>query len=64
MRFDQTSQVSAYDIINQYSSMDLQKIFIDYGDFTQPKAREIASKIIQTRNKQKIQTTFNLKKIL
>lgn len=64
MRFDQDQKVSAYDIVNKYSSQQLENIFIDYADFTASKAREIADKIIQSRKSFEIKTTFNLKKIL
>jgi 16S rRNA C1402 N4-methylase RsmH len=64
MRFNQEQKDSAQDIINKYSSNQLEKIFIDYADFTSNKAREIADKIIETRNKNLIQTTFDLKNIL
>jgi 16S rRNA (cytosine1402-N4)-methyltransferase len=64
MRFDQAQKLSAYDIVNQYSSSELQKIFIEYADFTPVKSKEIAEHIVQTRKKSDIQTTFDLKKIL
>lgn len=64
MRFDQEQKVSAYDIVNKYSSQQLENIFIDYADFTASKAREIAQKIIQNRKQSEIKTTFDLKKIL
>lgn len=64
MRFDQEQNISARDIVNKYSSSQLEKIFIDYADFTAVKAREIADKIIQSRKKTEIITTFDLKKIL
>lgn len=64
MRFDQDQKDSAYDIINKSSSIQLEKIFIDYADFSPSKAREIADKIIQTRKNSEIKTTFDLKNIL
>ena len=64
MRFDQSQPKSAYDIINTYSLPDLQKIFIEYADFTPIKSHELAQKIIQSRQQSPIQTTFDLKKIL
>jgi len=64
MRFDQEQKNSAYDIINKGSSIQLEKIFIDYADFTPSKAREIADKIVQTRKNSEIKTTFDLKNIL
>lgn len=64
MRFDQEQKYSAYDIVNQSSSIQLEKIFIDYADFSPSKAREIADKIVQTRKNSEIKTTFDLKNIL
>jgi 16S rRNA (cytosine1402-N4)-methyltransferase len=64
MRFNQDQNISAYDIINRYTSPQLEKIFIDYADFTSSKAKELADKIIQTRKASEIKTTFDLKRIL
>ncbi|MFZ2151405.1 MAG: 16S rRNA (cytosine(1402)-N(4))-methyltransferase RsmH [Candidatus Absconditicoccaceae bacterium] len=64
MRFDQGQKDSAYDIVNKSSSIQLEKIFIDYADFSPSKAREIADKIVQTRKNSEIKTTFDLKNIL
>lgn len=71
MRFDPLQKISAHDIVNQYSSTQLEKVFVDYADFTPIKAREIADKIVHTRNNHPdyrklswIKTTFDLKKIL
>lgn len=64
MRFDQNAKQSAYDIVNQYKLQDLSNIFINYGDFTQKKAKELAEAILRERSKQNIKTTFDFKKIL
>lgn len=64
MRFDQDSTLSAYDIVNKYSAQQLEKIFIEYADFTPIKSKEIAAKIIDARRESDIKTTFDLKKIL
>lgn len=64
MRFDNQNWQSAYNIINQYSISDLAQIFINYAEFSQSKANEIAQKIIETRKNQKIETTFQLKQLL
>ncbi len=64
MRFDQEQNLSAYDIVNKYSAQQLEKIFVEYADFTPIKSREIAENIVQTRKKSEIQTTFDFKKVL
>jgi len=64
MRFDQNAKISAYDIIAKYKSPELVRIFMDYGDFTDKKAQELADTIIRHRNKSSIKTTYDLKKIL
>ncbi len=64
MRFDQEQKDSAYDIVNKSSSDQLEKIFVEYADFTPSKAREIADKIVQIRKNSPINTTFDLKNIL
>lgn len=64
MRFNQDSKLSSYDVVNKYSSQELQKIFIEYADFTPIKSKEIAEKIIDSRRESDIKTTFDLKRIL
>ena len=71
MRFDNKSNnldgkqnVSAYDIINKYNSIDLTKIFVDYAEFTEQKSQEIARHIVKSRKSSPIKTTFDLKNAL
>ena len=64
MRFDNQSWVSAYDIINKYSALELSQIFIDYAEFTPQKSQEIARHIVNSRKSTPINTTFELKNVL
>ena len=64
MRFDNKNGKSAYDIINDYSEQELIRIFVDYAEFSIPKAQEIARIIVRERKNKKIETTFELKNLL
>ncbi len=58
MRFDHTKWKTAADIINGYKAEELRRIFIDYWE--EPTATKIANKIVETRKKKKLKTTFDL----
>jgi len=58
MRMDQTGDLSAYEVVNNYSYADLVKIFRDYGE--EKFATSIAKKIVETRQSKKIETTLEL----
>lgn len=58
MRMDQTSPLTAYDVVNGYSEYDLVRIFKDYGE--ERFASKIASKIISARETKPIETTLEL----
>jgi len=47
MRMDQTSELSAYDVVNRYSSSDLERIFYEYGDIKEFK--KLASLVVKNR---------------
>lgn len=64
MRFDQGKTKTAEVVVNTYSPSDLKNIFVKYGDFTEKKAEELAETICRERNKNRIVTTFDLKKVL
>jgi len=64
MRFDQKQKNSAYSLINMYSAQKLECVFIDYAEFSSPKAQELAKKICTERKKVPIKTTGELKIIL
>lgn len=62
MRMDQNAKFTAYDVVNKYSQQDLEKIFFDYGEEKYSKA--IAKNIVLQRQIKKIETTFELVKII
>ena len=62
MRMDQTQGISAFEVVNNYSSQDLAKIIKDFGD--EPKAYKIAQKIANKRSKQTITSCCELADIV
>lgn len=64
MRFDQTKSKTAEEVVNTYNSSDLKNLFVNYADFTEKKAEELADTICRERNKHRLVTTFDLKKVL
>ncbi len=62
MRMDNTSGITAYDIIMEYSMGDLARIFKEYGE--EKFASKIAKEIVSQREKRKIETTFDLNEII
>jgi 16S rRNA (cytosine1402-N4)-methyltransferase len=62
MRMDRNRDVSAKEIVNNYSKEDLHKIFGIYGEVKN--AKTLAEGIVQARNKQRIETTGELKTVL
>ena len=61
MRKDQSSELTAYDVINGYSEKELSDIFKRYGDLQ--KAEKLAKKIIEHRLFKRVETTSQLKEI-
>ena len=62
MRMDQNEKLTAYDVVNKYSEQSLEKIFFDYGE--EKYSKSIAKNIVMTRQIKKIETTFELVKII
>lgn len=62
MRLDKNLKISAYDIVNFYSETELKKIIWAFGEERWTKL--IVSGIIQERDRQKIESTIQLKKII
>lgn len=62
MRMDSTSSLSAYEVVNEYSSQKLTKILYEYGeeDFT----KNIVNNIIKYRAEKPIETTGELANII
>ncbi|NCT09922.1 MAG: 16S rRNA (cytosine(1402)-N(4))-methyltransferase RsmH [Flavobacteriia bacterium] len=62
MRMNQKSKISAKEVINKYSEEKLAEILFLYGELRNSK--NIAKTIVEERQKEKIETSFQLKKIL
>ena len=62
MRMDQTSPLTAYDVVNNYSEKELFRILRDYGE--EKFASKIAYKICNARNTKPIETTLELADII
>ncbi|GAB6182525.1 16S rRNA (cytosine(1402)-N(4))-methyltransferase RsmH [Thermodesulfovibrio hydrogeniphilus] len=58
MRMDQTTELTAWDVVNRYSEQRLLQIFRDYGD--EPFAKKIAREIVKQRGKKAIDTCKEL----
>ena len=62
MRMDIGNELTAEKIVNDYSLDELQKIFSNYGE--ERFSRTIARKIVETRDEQRIDTTFKLRDLI
>ena len=62
MRMDQSAELSAYHVINEYSQEDLTKIFFSYSE--EKYSRSIAKSIVKKRLEKPIETTFELVDII
>lgn len=62
MRMNQKSKISAKQIINNYSEEKLAEIFFSYGELRN--SRNIAKTIVEKRQEEKIDTSFQLRKVL
>ena len=62
MRFDMTSDFSAYDVVNTYNEEDLVRIFSEYGE--ERFSKRIAKKIVEVRANKKIKTTGELAQLI
>lgn len=62
MRMNQDQDLSAYEIINNYSFEELKRILYVYGE--ERYASSIVKKIIREREKNPIETTFQLSEII
>ena len=62
MRMDQNANLSAYDVINDYSENDLKRILYEYGE--EKFAPSIARTIVKARSIKPIETTFELVEII
>ncbi|OQB15691.1 MAG: Ribosomal RNA small subunit methyltransferase H [Firmicutes bacterium ADurb.Bin193] len=62
MRMDQSSGVTAKEIVNEYEVSEIEKILFEYGE--EPFARAIARKIAERRSEGSINTTLELADII
>lgn len=62
MRMDQSSSLSAYQVVNDYAQEQLRDLFWQYGELRQAPA--MARAIVEAREKQPVKTTEQLKQIL
>ena len=62
MRMNQNQELSAYEVVNNYSEKELTKIFYEYGE--EKYAKRIAHGIVEARSSKKIETTLELVEII
>ena len=62
MRFDNSADFSAYDLINTYSEEELANVFYYYGE--ERYSRRLSRNIVQARTSKKIETTGELCEII
>lgn len=62
MRMDQKSDLSAFEVVNEFSEADLAKIIKEFGE--EPKAKAIAKKIVLLRKSSPINSCSDLAKIV
>lgn len=62
MRMNQNSKISAKQVVNEYTEEKLAEILFLYGELRN--SRNIAKTIVEERQKQKITSSFQLKKVL
>lgn len=62
MRMDQRQEITAKDIVNEYSEFNLYRIIRDYGE--DRFAKNIAKHIVAARQEKPIETTFELNDII
>lgn len=62
MRFNQDSDFSAYNVVNEYSEDDLVRIFSEYGE--ERFSKRIAKAIVAKRKKKKLETTLELANLI
>ncbi|MCI2230192.1 16S rRNA (cytosine(1402)-N(4))-methyltransferase RsmH [Polaribacter sp. MSW13] len=62
MRMNQKSKVSAKEIVNNYSEEKLAEILFLYGELRN--SRNIAKTIVESRENEKIETSFQLRELL
>jgi 16S rRNA (cytosine1402-N4)-methyltransferase len=62
MRMDPESRLTAAEIVNRYSEVELARIIFEYGE--ERRSRQVAKAIVEARRKKRIQTTGELVEII
>ncbi len=62
MRMDRASDITASDILNNYSEKEIADIIFKFGE--EPRAKAIAKEIVRYRKRKRIETTGELVKII
>lgn len=62
MRMNQEQEFDAWELINHYSSLELSRIFFEYGE--EKMSRAIVKKIIEARQNKPIDTTLELVEVI
>ena len=62
MRMNQSSKLTAYDVVNEYSQEELMRIFYEYAE--EKYSKSIAKNIINYRKDKKIESTLELVEII
>ncbi len=62
MRFNQDSDFSAYDVVNNYTEDELVRIFSEYGE--ERFSKRIAKAIVEKRRLKKLETTLELANLI
>lgn len=62
MRMNQSGELSAYEVVNNYSEKQLSDVLFQYSELRS--ANAIAKKIIDARQNEAIKTSFQLKEVL
>ena len=62
MRFNQSAEFTAYDVVNTYKEDELVRIFSEYGE--ERFSKRIAKKIVETRKIKAIETTKDLSDLI
>jgi len=62
MRMNQSGELSAYEVVNNYEEERLSNVLFQYGELRN--AKSIAKKIVDTRSEKPIKTSFELKEVL
>ena len=62
MRMDRSSEVTAYQVVNQWDEQELRRIFFQYGE--ERYAQRIAAAIVRRRSQRPIETTLELVDII